>query len=155
MGKSRQRYHLMIIKRKQKFRVTALEGAITAAGWTYILFWSVQLIVSIAAWIFGSSLLLNQLIIFGDFTDFIRIAVLTVFMAACWLAISYLWSLYNFKVFGAMSRRKDPGPATIEDIVRCTNLPATLLMEIQNSKYIRVHRPYCDKGSYSTSCFIR
>ncbi|MBS3974337.1 MAG: poly-beta-1,6-N-acetyl-D-glucosamine biosynthesis protein PgaD [Actinobacteria bacterium] len=145
----------MIIKRKQKFRVTALEGAITAAGWTYILFWSVQLIVSIAAWIFGSSLLLNQLIIFGDFTDFIRIAVLTVFMAACWLAISYLWSLYNFKVFGAMSRRKDPGPATIEDIVRCTNLPATLLTEIQNSKYIRVHMPYCDKGSYSTSCFIR
>jgi len=145
----------MIINRKQKFRVKAVEGVITAAGWTYILFWSVQLIISIIAWIFGSSLLLNQLIVLGDVTDLIRIAILTTFMAACWLAVSYLWGLYNAKVFGAMNRRKDPGPATIEDVARYTNLPTALLAEIQDSRYIRVRKPCGEQGSYSPYCFIR
>ena len=113
-----------------------IEKFITVIGWFIMLGYIVQFILSLLIWAFNLSNFYKKLIILGNITNTIKILLITFITSLLGFLIMYGWGRYNFNRYAHLKRRKFPNNITVEEIIKCFNLPIEIVENMQNSKLI-------------------
>ncbi|MBC9784347.1 poly-beta-1,6-N-acetyl-D-glucosamine biosynthesis protein PgaD [Heliobacterium chlorum] len=128
----------MIIDGKQNKLRKLLEGVLTSLGWSYIFFFSVQLIASLMLWYFNIKLFHSELFTDENIQGTIRVFTINVILALINFIIMYTWGMYNAKKFGRLHRRKFLNDVTNAEVANYFQIPESQVEHFQKSEWIEL-----------------
>lgn len=131
---------MTIIDGRQKTKVKAVEGSLTALGWTYVLVTSFQVVLSLVAWYFNLTHLSREIIFIGEVKDTVRIVVTTFVLAFAAALILYGWGHYNYKKYGPLTRRSFPQPVSPTEKAIYFNLDEATVKDLQDARIINLDK---------------
>lgn len=125
-------------KQKKKFRI--VENFFSLFGWTLMLGYLIQIIVSLIVWAFSLSNFYTELFMIRNMEKTIRIILITILISIIIFIVMYIWGKYNFNKFAHLRRRKFPKDTTPDELAKYFNLPIDEILKMQNDKKIELEK---------------
>ena len=101
----------------QKKYIYGVEKLIMATGWFFMLWYLVQIVLSLLLWTFNLSNIYQKLFMFGNVKATISTLFITIVSSIFIFVIIHGWGRYNFKKYAHLRRRKFPEGVSVEEIV--------------------------------------
>jgi poly-beta-1,6-N-acetyl-D-glucosamine biosynthesis protein PgaD len=125
-----------IIDGLQKKAAKRLERLITGIGWLIMLGYILQIVFSIALWLFNITNFYSKLFSINNIYITIRTFVITAAISICIVLVLYLWGKYNYKKYAHLTRRGFPKNVSNNEIETYFGLASCLIEKMQNDKVI-------------------
>lgn len=129
-----------IIDGFQKKYIKKFERLITISGWFLIVFYMIQIVLSILLWKFNLSNFYNKLLVFPNVKSTITTFIITAGISILAFIVMLLWGRYNYKRYAYLNRRKFPKDVTSQEIALHFNLPVEVIEKMQNDRIIELEK---------------
>lgn len=129
-----------IIDGKQKKKFKIVENFFSLFGWTIMLGYLIQIIISLVVWAFSLSNFYTELFMIKNMEKTIRIILITVLISVILFIVMYIWGKYNFNKFAHLRRRKFPKDTTPDELAEYFNLPIDEILKMQHDKKIELEK---------------
>lgn len=129
-----------IIDGLQKKSIKIVERLITTIGWTVMLGYLLQTVLSIVLWLFNASNFYTKLIASGSIYSTVQTFFITVTIAISALLIFYFWGRYNKKMYAHLNRRTFPKNVTPDEVEAYFRLDSSIIEKMQKDKIIILER---------------
>lgn len=129
-----------IIDGFQKKYIKKLERLITISGWFLIVFYMIQIVLSILLWKFNLSNFYSKLLIFPNVKSTITTFIITAGISILAFIVMLLWGRYNYKKYAYLNRRKFPKDVTSQEIASYFDLQVEAIEKMQNDRIIDLEK---------------
>ncbi|MVX66022.1 poly-beta-1,6-N-acetyl-D-glucosamine biosynthesis protein PgaD [Clostridium chromiireducens] len=129
-----------IIDGKQKKKFKIIEWFFSVFGWSLMLGYLIQIIVSLVVWGFSLTNFYDKLFMIGNLENTIRIILATILISLILFIVMYGWGKYNFIRFAHLRRRKFPEDIKPEELAKYFNLSVEEIEKMQNDKKIELEK---------------